>query len=180
MFQTASACYLSANAAHARSPYASLWFMMAHLQHMRSFRCSCNFTCVKVHCPLDRDLVHTLPIVGEKGWIEDLREKKHTLILMLQSHSCVHKCGFASIKMKTMYLMFIRSILEYGSILYMGAAKSHLDKLDRVQTAAEKLGNFKVESLQSRREAAAMSMGLKPGNARIWIYSWIWIWIRSL
>ena len=63
--------------------------------------------------------------------------------------------------MKTMYLMFIRSILEYGSILYMGAAKSHLDKLDRVQTAAEKLGNFKVESLQSRREAAAMSMGLK-------------------
>ena len=63
--------------------------------------------------------------------------------------------------MKIMYLMFIRSTLEYGSILYMGAAKSHLGKLDRVQTAAEKLGNFKVESLQSRREAAAMSMGLK-------------------
>ena len=35
-----------------------------------------------------------------------------------------------------MYIMFIRSIMEYGSLVYMGAAKSHLDKLDRVQESA--------------------------------------------
>jgi hypothetical protein len=57
-----------------------------------------------------------------------------------------------------MYTMFIRSVLEYGSLVYMGAAQSHLDKLDRVQKSAEKIGGFKVESLQSRREAAAVSL----------------------
>ena len=43
----------------------------------------------------------------------------------------------------------------------MGAAKSHLEKFDRVQRAAERIGRFKVESLESRREAAAMSIALK-------------------
>ena len=60
--------------------------------------------------------------------------------------------------LQMMYTMFIRSILEYGSLVYMGAAQSHLDKLDRVQQSAEKIGGFKVESLQSRREAAAVSL----------------------
>ena len=38
-----------------------------------------------------------------------------------------------------MYTMFIRPILEYGSLVYMGAAQSHLDKLDRVQDSAMKM-----------------------------------------
>ena len=42
----------------------------------------------------------------------------------------------------------------------MGAAKSHLEKLDRVQSSAERIGGFVVESLQSRREAAAISLAL--------------------
>ena len=54
--------------------------------------------------------------------------------------------------------MFIRSILEYDSLVYMGAAQSHLDKLDRVQKSTEKIGGFKVEFLQSRSEAAAVSL----------------------
>ena len=53
-----------------------------------------------------------------------------------------------------------RSILEYGSLVYMGAAKSHLDKLDRVQESAMKLCGFEIESLQSRREAAAIGLAL--------------------
>ena len=57
-----------------------------------------------------------------------------------------------------MYTMFVRSILEYGSVVYMGAAQSHLDKLDRVQDSAQRLGGFVVEPLQSRREAAALSL----------------------
>ena len=55
--------------------------------------------------------------------------------------------------MLLLIMMLIRSILEHGSLVYMGAARSHLDKLDRVQRSAEKNGGFKVESLQSRRGA---------------------------
>ena len=57
--------------------------------------------------------------------------------------------------------MFIRSILEYDSVAWVGAAGYHLPKLDRVQTSAEKLGKFQIETLHSRREAAAMSYSLK-------------------
>jgi hypothetical protein len=39
--------------------------------------------------------------------------------------------------MKTMYIAFIRSVLECGSVQYMGAAQSHLDKLDRIQHTAD-------------------------------------------
>jgi hypothetical protein len=67
----------------------------------------------------------------------------------------------SSDNVKLIYSTFIRSILEYGSVAWMGAAKSHLAKLDRVQASAEKLGGFQIESLQSRREAAAVSYGLK-------------------
>jgi acetyl/propionyl-CoA carboxylase alpha subunit len=63
--------------------------------------------------------------------------------------------------LKTVYQMFIRSIMEYNSVSWMGAAQSYLDKLDRVQLSAQKIGNFSVESLQARREAAAMSLALK-------------------
>ena len=63
-----------------------------------------------------------------------------------------------SSNLKMMYVMFVRSILEYGNLVYMGAAQPHLDKLDRVQESAMKLGEFEVESLESRREAATMSL----------------------
>ena len=63
--------------------------------------------------------------------------------------------------MKTMYIMFVRSVMEYGNVVYMGAADSHLAKLDRVQKSAEQIGNFTVESLECRREAAAISLALK-------------------
>ena len=61
--------------------------------------------------------------------------------------------------LKTIYLMFIRSIMEYNSVSWMGAAESHLNKLDRIQLSAQKIGSFDVESLQcSRRDAAALSL----------------------
>lgn len=68
----------------------------------------------------------------------------------------------------TMYKMFIRSIMKYGSVAYLGAAESHLAKLDRVQDSAVKLCGQSVESLGSRREAAAVSMAIKMlvGKAR--------------
>ena len=63
--------------------------------------------------------------------------------------------------LKTMYMMFIRSCIEYGSVLYMGAADTHLQKLDRIQASAERMCGFQLESLESRRDAAAMSLALK-------------------
>ena len=59
--------------------------------------------------------------------------------------------------LETMYKMFVRSILEYGSVVYMGASGTNLAKLDRVQKSAERIGGFTIESLSSRREAATVS-----------------------
>ena len=71
------------------------------------------------------------------------------------------RCFLDSTSMKMMYSMFVRSILEYGSVAWMGAAQTHLDKLDRVQLSAQRIGGFEIESLESRRAAAAISFSLK-------------------
>ena len=42
--------------------------------------------------------------------------------------------------LETMYKAFVRSSMEYGSLEYMVGAPTHLQKLDRIQAAAEKLG----------------------------------------
>jgi len=63
--------------------------------------------------------------------------------------------------LKTLYMMFIRSIMEYNSVCWMGAAQSHLSSLDRIQHTAEKMCGFTAEPLQARRDAAAMSLALK-------------------
>jgi hypothetical protein len=51
--------------------------------------------------------------------------------------------------------------MEYNSVCWMGAAKSHLSSLDRVQHTAERMCGFTAEPLQARRDAAAMSFALK-------------------
>lgn len=43
----------------------------------------------------------------------------------------------------------------------MGAAQSRLEKLDRVQSAAEKIGDFYTLPLAQRREAIAVAFALK-------------------
>ena len=67
----------------------------------------------------------------------------------------------SSENMKLMYISFVRSIIEYGSVAWMGAASSHLCKLDRVQSAAQRIGRFSVEPLVNRRKAAAMLFAVK-------------------
>ena len=49
----------------------------------------------------------------------------------------------------------------------MGAAKSHLEKLDRVQRSAERIGGFTIEPLQARRDAAAVSLALKMLDGKV-------------
>ena len=51
--------------------------------------------------------------------------------------------------------------MEYGNMLYMGAAPSTLEVLDKIQESAMKMGGFKIESLSSRREAAAVAFALR-------------------
>ena len=70
--------------------------------------------------------------------------------------------------LKTMYTSFIRSISEFGSIGYMAASDVHLAKLDRIQSTAERVCGFEVESLQQRREVCVLSLVLKMmgGSAR--------------
>ena len=63
--------------------------------------------------------------------------------------------------MQTVYTSFIRPILEYGSVAWMGAADTHLKKLDSIQHTAMKIGCFKIESLDSRRKAAAAALVCK-------------------
>ena len=46
-------------------------------------------------------------------------------------------------------------------MLYMGAAPSTLEVLDKIQESAMKMGGFQIESLSSRREAATMAFALK-------------------
>ena len=70
--------------------------------------------------------------------------------------------------LKTIYMMLIRSIMEYNSVCWMGAAQSHLNSLDRVQHTAERMCGFAAEPLQARRDAATMALALKllDGKAR--------------
>ena len=69
--------------------------------------------------------------------------------------------------MCTIYTMFIRSIMEYNSVSWMGTAQTHLDKLNRIQASAQKIGHFKVELLQCRREAAVVAFALKLTGSKL-------------
>jgi len=57
----------------------------------------------------------------------------------------------------TIYEYFVRSKMEYGCTSYIGAAPSHLEKVDKVQRRAEKMTAFEFKSLSTRREAACFS-----------------------
>ena len=60
--------------------------------------------------------------------------------------------------MQKVYLSFIRSKMEFGSLEYIAAAPTHLAKLDRVQKAAEKMCGCPFQALADRREAAVFSL----------------------
>ena len=57
-----------------------------------------------------------------------------------------------------MFKSFVWSCLEYGHLLYFGAAKSHLDHLDTLQHRAAGICHCTFPSLESRRHAAAIGL----------------------
>ena len=63
--------------------------------------------------------------------------------------------------MTMMYYAFVRSTMEYGCLVYMGAKKTHLKKLDMVQRKAERICKRTVAGLGKRRAAAAYGFACK-------------------
>ena len=63
------------------------------------------------------------------------------------------------------YKAFVRSKIEYGNLIYWGAAEGYLEKLDRVQSSAVSMladsSAFFIPSLESRRQAAAVGLTCK-------------------
>ena len=59
----------------------------------------------------------------------------------------------------TAYKAFVHPQLEYGHLLYWGAAESHLVRLDRVQLQAQRLfSEIPLPTLESRRVATAVGL----------------------
>ena len=56
------------------------------------------------------------------------------------------------------YKYFVRSKMEFGCLSYMGAAKTHLERLDEVQHRAEVLSGASFQSLWARRRAASFGL----------------------
>ena len=73
-----------------------------------------------------------------------------------------------SSNLQQIYCMFIRSIMEYGSLAWAGAGPVHLAKLDLIQDRAMRMCDFQVEELQLRKEAGIITFALKlmGGKAR--------------
>ena len=63
------------------------------------------------------------------------------------------------------YKAFVRSKIEYGNLIYWGAAEVYLEKLDRVESGAVSVikdsSAFFIHSLESRRQAAAVGLTCK-------------------
>jgi len=58
----------------------------------------------------------------------------------------------------TLYTSWIRPILEYGNILYSGAANNHLCRLDNLQSRIERTCSVAFQPLGQRRHAAIMCL----------------------
>ena len=55
-------------------------------------------------------------------------------------------------------LSFVRSVCEYGNVIFMGASVTHLQKLDSVQQAAERMCQVTFPLLSSHRKASAIGL----------------------
>ena len=71
----------------------------------------------------------------------------------------------------TAYKAFVRSKLEYGNLVYWGAAESNLKKLDSIQDSTKSMlrnKNHFLPDLEDRRKAAALGLTCKlmDGNGR--------------
>ena len=57
---------------------------------------------------------------------------------------------------------WIRPVLENGSILYSGAALTHLNRLDRFQARAENMCGFTFPFLTNRHNVSILGITCRP------------------
>ena len=81
-----------------------------------------------------------------------------------------------------MYKSFVRSCLEYGHLLYFGAAKGYLKRLDALQCRAASICHSTFPSLKSRRHATAIGLlcRLLDGEGRGDLQSFVPHFVTSL
>ena len=58
----------------------------------------------------------------------------------------------------TAFRSFVQPVCEYGNAIFMGASVTHLQKLDSVQQAAERMHQVTFPLLSSRRKASAIGL----------------------
>lgn len=71
------------------------------------------------------------------------------------------------LNLQSTYKAFVRSVMEYGNLAYMSAAKTTLARLDAVQHTAERICNLTFQPLSGRREAAAFGMLCKMLDGQV-------------
>ena len=57
-----------------------------------------------------------------------------------------------------LFKSFVRSVMEYGVLVYFGATEGNLARLDAIQSSAERLCRTKFRPLSDRRDAAAFGL----------------------
>ena len=79
------------------------------------------------------------------------------MIISRTKHRLAQLCRLSpyldSVGLSIMYKSFVRSSLEYGHLLYFGAAKGYLKRLDALQSRAASICHSTFPSLESRRHA---------------------------
>ena len=84
------------------------------------------------------------------------------MIVSKAKQRLAHLCRLSSyldpVGLSIMYKSFVCSCLEYGHLLYFGAARSHLERLDTLQHRAAGICHDTFPSLESRQHAAAVGL----------------------
>ena len=65
---------------------------------------------------------------------------------------------FGSQSIATLYKSWIHPVLEYGCIVYSGAALTHLNRLDQFQARVENICGFTFHSLTDHRNASILGL----------------------
>ena len=107
-------------------------------------------------------------------WADNITriEEKSKKVIHVMRCLTGREWGASSSSLKIIYVSLIRSVLDYGSIVYGSAAKSLLSKLDVIQTQRVCSGAFKslpITALQVDLGEMPLSLRRKQLMANYWV-----------
>ncbi len=109
-------------------------------------------------------------------WAEHIRrvEEKSKKVINVMRCLTGREWGASCQSLKIIYVALIRSAMDYGSIVYTSAARSHLKKLDVIQTQALRVcsGAFKtlpVSAIQVEVGEMPLEVRKKHLIANYWV-----------